>query len=771
VNPHVGGPGNDGFNGSIFGDTAKMGAGDDFADGREGNDCLDGEGDKDNLVGWDGDDVLSGGRGIDTLVGGQGDDSLNGGDNNDRLEGGFGDDELNGVDGRDTILGQSGRDEIRGGNGNDNVDGSDGDDFLVDGGDNDDNVKGDSGNDRVSGGDGDDDVLGGTGDDDVSGGDDNDQVQGEGGNDVLDGGDGKDRMFGQAGRDRMTGGPKKDTLNGGAEDDWINGGPGNDLLQGEAAEDLMYGDEGDDELAGGTFQDNLYGGFGDDRIFGEAGSDNLWGERGDDKLYGGPGQDFLIGGVGEDDLYGGDGGDVIESADGRKETNIDCGPDFDILFADPEDKAVNCEQRRAGGYSTPYPEGVPVPVPGKVVLPDRDDKESREKRIRESYDIAFGRPPTDTEMNYWRNVPKNNTAIKSLHTLLVHHQNTIRDSAALAREVTVRAFEDLGASTKIPEFEDKYLPMVRQNGISYTNLFEILGQDYVRFAFDKIYALRPQVPVPTADFTQGIIKRLKANRDKTPAQRTAFLGTIWTEVADVAPGGVRGARVKPYDLEGRSAYERCFGGVGKACAGAEPALPKPQKIDKFMRWDGLQMTYVRMEAEVGSILHDNICHKNKGAGQACSGDVSLVLPELQQLALPVVGSLFKYLDPAAREWAKATYNVRDGRYWKQVFGPYPAADSVAKNWGDDLTHLVANRPSKVADLNPAIPFTGALPFLSIDYTEGEYPQTTLLFAPPGTELDVTDAAFCRSRTFAREQAVQFFTGWTSPVELAAGFCA
>ena len=86
----------------------------DYLDGGAGNDKLVGYGGNDSLFGGDGNDVLRGMDGDDTMVGGNGNDRLNGGAGLDKMWGGNGDDVIVAIDGgyNDVAQGDAGRDVI-----------------------------------------------------------------------------------------------------------------------------------------------------------------------------------------------------------------------------------------------------------------------------------------------------------------------------------------------------------------------------------------------------------------------------------------------------------------------------------------------------------------------------------------------------------------------------------------------------------------------------------------------------------------------------------
>jgi Ca2+-binding RTX toxin-like protein len=264
------GAGNDSVVGSVLGE---------IADGGAGNDTLRGEG---------GNDLLRGGVGNDSLLGGDGDDSLLGGD---------GDDVLTAGNGNDLLEGGAGKDRLAGDAGSDTLDGGDGDDQLA-------------------GGAGTDTLLGGAGNDRLMGDADADTLDGGAGNDTLLGGTGHDRLVGGEGNDSLSGEADNDTLDGGLGNDTLLGGTGNDSLLGDEGNDSLSGDDGDDALVGGAGLDRLFGGNGNDALDAGADNDSLDGGAGNDALFGGTGNDTLLGGTGNDTLTGGAGADVLGGGTG-----------------------------------------------------------------------------------------------------------------------------------------------------------------------------------------------------------------------------------------------------------------------------------------------------------------------------------------------------------------------------------------------------------------------------------------------------------------------
>ena len=225
----------------------------------------------------------------------QGNDVLNGDSGSDALFGGDGSDILNGHGGRDQLMGQDGNDIINGHDGNDRIFGGDGFDILS-GGAGADRIDGGEGNNEINGGSGADTIFGGSGFDLISGDAGNDTIVAKGGNDQVSGGLGNDDISGQAGSDFLYGDDGNDTLRGGSGNDTLGGGIGDDLIFGGGGQDIINGDAGDDELRGGGGGDQIYGGADDDTIIGWTGDDFLYGQAGEDVITGGDGSDHIWGG-------------------------------------------------------------------------------------------------------------------------------------------------------------------------------------------------------------------------------------------------------------------------------------------------------------------------------------------------------------------------------------------------------------------------------------------------------------------------------------------
>ena len=83
-------------------------------------------------------------------------------------------------------------------------------------------------------------------------------------------------------------------------------------------------------------------------------ADNMAGSAGVDAMFGLAGSDFLADDAGDDTLEGGRGDDNIDARNARSGSGpafsgidvVDCGPGFDDVVADREDRLTNCEDVR-----------------------------------------------------------------------------------------------------------------------------------------------------------------------------------------------------------------------------------------------------------------------------------------------------------------------------------------------------------------------------------------------------------------------------------------
>ncbi|MBO6505124.1 MAG: hypothetical protein JJ850_15975 [Kordiimonadaceae bacterium] len=327
--------------------------GDDFVNGNDAANSIQGMAGDDALWGGNGDDSLDGGNGDDTLDGGAGIDTasfaaatsavtanltqgLAAGDttgddqllNIENLTGSDHSDDLTGNIFANALIGNAGNDTLNGGRGSDTLEGGEGDDVLfggtqadrLDGGEGNDSLLGGNGNDTVEGGSGSDTLAGSVGDDNLNGGGQGDRLFGDTGADTLNGGGGSDRVDYLTGSEDILVDLETGEATGGlAEGDTLIsieslfGGKGDDTLRALEDGSRINGAGGDDIVTGRSGDDILAGGNGNDLVTGDAGDDLMNGNRGDDTLDGGAGDDTLRGSAGSDTFIfsNGTGDDIV----------------------------------------------------------------------------------------------------------------------------------------------------------------------------------------------------------------------------------------------------------------------------------------------------------------------------------------------------------------------------------------------------------------------------------------------------------------------------
>ncbi|MBC7853239.1 MAG: hypothetical protein IAF94_07375 [Pirellulaceae bacterium] len=294
-------------------DSIFTGTGNDYLDGRQGDDSL--SADEPFIAG---NDIIYGRGGDDFLYCGLGDDEIHGGSGFDTAA-----EEL--ADGTFIVRGQRlnvdgfiTRDHdlesfyVSGSEGDDLIDASqaDGRCFLFGAG-GDDTIIGSSQDDSLEGGEGDDSLTGRGGDDQIFGGNGNDTVDAGAGNDWVIGGTGNDNLSAGSGQDYVRGGDDDESvIEGGDDDDHLDGGAGDDDLDGEAGSDTVLGGAGNDYLSEDPdptgLGDTLDGGNGDDLLEIYGGANTLRGGGGDDQI--------MAGDYGLDDIQGGGGNDFIRAS-------------------------------------------------------------------------------------------------------------------------------------------------------------------------------------------------------------------------------------------------------------------------------------------------------------------------------------------------------------------------------------------------------------------------------------------------------------------------
>lgn len=347
--------------------------------------------------------------------------------------------------------------------------------------------------------------------------------------------------------------------------------------------------------------------------------------------------------------------------------------------------------------------------------------------IEQAYQSAFGRAPAADETRYWLSVPASDARVRSVDTLVANHRNWLKSSAQ-ERDATVRrafnqVFKHDVTAAQNPWFQEA-LSEVAANGTPYSTLTRNLAGIAADFAYEKLVGQWPS----TSRRNQLINNMANGSWDGDE---------LWRAVARSEERLQGHSFWAPAPSKPGEQIEICFGAIGPKCDGAPKSTPV--WVDRFTRPDGEEMAYVDIQVHIGSIMHDNACLRLApgSSGTWCNGTWKGVITDERPLA--------KFLQPASLEWNKAVYNTIDDRFWTERFGPYPTDPNRRATYTDDLTQ-VPNRPAKMAPILGI----GALPTMIIDYTGGETRQTLVLKAPPGTALDRSDAAFCRSGSYREE---------------------
>ncbi|OGB32575.1 MAG: hypothetical protein A3F78_11235 [Burkholderiales bacterium RIFCSPLOWO2_12_FULL_61_40] len=335
-----------------------------------------------------------------------------------------------------------------------------------------------------------------------------------------------------------------------------------------------------------------------------------------------------------------------------------------------------------------------------------------------SYLVAFGRRPSNDELNYWMSQPANAPMLATVESLAAAHLGWLKTAPAEQRETARRA---LGEAFKGAAWWDQEAliknavvdMMAGREGGGYRGLLTYLRQPevnryYANLAGNVADAQRAQQEAQRA--------QQEAQRAQQEAQRRAEAERARTTWA---------AKF----LNKRGKPERCFGGIGPGCDGAPLAGTQAQSNGT-----------TRAHVAVGSILHDNCCVRNPD-GFMCGGNQN-------NIADP--GQLVGMNDglACAKEWRKAVYNTRDNRKWLFDFGPYADAD-LSERYGDDITPT-GGRQTRMSD--------GAGRFNYI-YDGGETPSSRRLCAPAGVNLDKDDVQFCCSGQFSRQWAAPGVGDW------------
>lgn len=277
------------------------------------------------------------------------------------------------------------------------------------------------------------------------------------------------------------------------------------------------------------------------------------------------------------------------------------------------------------------------------------------------------------------------------------------------------------------------------SGLSYEEMVDAWSEiAYASYAYDALLGR-----APTAEELRRHIADMRAGRSWRDLWKEVALSPERDQrygfyaPAPLTPDEVTRLYGIPQNLVSAQG-EQCFGGVGPNCdmpkEARDFAWTFPRWHDEFVLPDGTRMAFVDVGVVVGSILHDNMCLQVRPVeGHFC-----------KNMLLSAVGDVVKTPGtPVAMEWNKAFYNVRDHRGWTATFGPYPLGATARHGWFDDLRPTAA-RPAKMA------PVLGMLtvPVLNVPYQGPERRASARLQAPPGTKIDQTDVAYCRSKAFS-----------------------
>src|ERR1041384_7761380 len=341
-----------------------------------------------------------------------------------------------------------------------------------------------------------------------------------------------------------------------------------------------------------------------------------------------------------------------------------------------------------------------------------------------SFEYALGRDPTPDEMRLVMNDPRATTRL-GLGDI---HRAALSQNPDLRREVVQRAFVRVFGHPVLDTQTDAFNGWLQNEEVNvtlYSDLLTDLSKAFVHQAYTRIFASFPPGSYSESGSVYDTVVR--AVHAGTMAGEA-----IWTYVALSNP--VHGSARTSYNGD----RSNCIGGIGPDCAGAQMSgisfRSGPQTTSPFTTLDGRPMVYIQLPVDVGAILHDAAC-ANK-AGVWCSADNQPLFTDASQ--------------PAGLEWSKAVWDTLQNRMWFHIFGPYPADATLRADYSNDL-RLVQNRPAGLPN-----PGTGLFRIgnsgddMPIAASHGENMASTILPAPSGTPIDITDAAYCTSGQFRQE---------------------
>lgn len=352
----------------------------------------------------------------------------------------------------------------------------------------------------------------------------------------------------------------------------------------------------------------------------------------------------------------------------------------------------------------------------------------RREMVITAYQRAFGRDPGSAELAYWVGVPASDRRVVSLEALIANNRSWLATHPGEQKDTIVRVYQTI-YQRKPPAGEiSSWEGRITRTQMIYSEMVREIISNLVKSAYQHL-SVDPNksgAPVAATDavidsYTTRVTSGALTGRSDAPS-------SVWSSVArSSAIDDNRGAYAPAYtDYQGRR--ERCFGGIGPKCEGAPGTGVVWGRF--FTTPDGVRMGYEHGYVSVGSIIHDNTCLRLPvGTGAVCHG--------FPDYAFEGAGNN-KDTFPAGRAWNKAVYNQRDTRFFQAWFGPYPTNESALAHFSDDLRR-VPNRPAKLAHV-----YVIADSSYTIPYVGGETKQSHTLYGPPGTKIDPTDAAFCRS---------------------------
>lgn len=377
----------------------------------------------------------------------------------------------------------------------------------------------------------------------------------------------------------------------------------------------------------------------------------------------------------------------------------------------------------AAGATTPAVPSATPTIPEAV----------RKSNVTAAHKAVFGIVPLSQDMKQWIGHP----SAGSVPGLIAAMRAFVRADVNAAARVTHGAWDrvfgsDVGPRHRHSGAFNEWVGNVRRNGWTVDETIAPLTRAYVAQAYDRIFRGRER-------FNDGVYQRILA---AVRRQERGSSDNIWTTVATANTGGIWGsyrtgtASYVGVGIRGADPNaERCVGGVGSRCDGSPKS--KGVRVGHFRRMDGVEMSYVRLETAVGSIIHDYSCRYYHERGVPwptfCVGGEAGAFADAVSAGT----------HPGAREWNKAFWNMMDGHYWHHEFGPYPTDAGEHRYFTDDERNSSWVRHTRVRP-------TGS-PWLTQLWSLGEFRAANLLKAPAGAKMDHIDPGFCASGRFREEQ--------------------